>query len=146
MSSVNEQINLPVLLSAYSSLLRITTAPPANPLDPKDQPNTPTNPNGNPNSATDGLPALGSLSISPNVTNGNGNPESPRAGFFAKPNFFRSLTGRGGSPSSPIATSTPTGTGTGTSDSQQMAVEMTESLPTRPLDVESAGGIGRTGT
>ncbi|RXW21246.1 hypothetical protein EST38_g4607 [Candolleomyces aberdarensis] len=118
--------------------------PPGDSLDSKDQ----ANPN-NPNSVMDGLPTLASLSLGPNSPNvNNGNPESPRTGFFGRPNFLRTFTGRAATPTTPtMASSNQLGM------PPQAPVEMTatttttmEGLPSRPLDVESGAGIGRTGT
>ncbi|KAJ2913998.1 hypothetical protein MD484_g6428, partial [Candolleomyces efflorescens] len=148
----------PVCRQPYSSLLRITTAPP---MDAKDQAN-----NTNSNSVMDGLPTLASLSLGPNSPNpngnfnanfngngngnGNGNPESPR-GFlgsaFTRPSFFRSLTGRGsvGVGASPTATATNANAG-GVEMTPTIQQQQQDGVPERPLDVESGAGIGRTGT
>lgn len=112
----------PVCRQPYTSLLRITTSPLA--LDAsKDGIDLASSPN----SAVDGLPTLGSLSISNEV-----GTTSPRAGFLTgtfRPNFLRTLTGRGQQP----ATAQP-------------PVEMVEPARPTPLDVESVGGLGRVGS
>ncbi|KAF6764136.1 hypothetical protein DFP72DRAFT_870850 [Ephemerocybe angulata] len=114
----------PVCRQPYSSLLRITTAPPS--FNPSNEltDNGPVL-----NSLTEGLPTLASL---PTGEGSHDHETSPRTGFLGntfRPNFLRTLTGRGAQ--------------------QQPAVEMSTAAgraPALPLDVESVGGLGRVGS
>jgi len=118
----------PVCRQPYTSLLRITTAPP--PFDPSKQQEG-EGPSSNDNTVVDGLPTLANLSLNQGGTNAE---RSPRIGLlgmeFGRPGFLRSLTGRGQQPA------------------QGGQVEMTEGVGGRPmaLDVENVGGLGRTGS
>lgn len=134
-----------LFLSAYSSLLRITTAPPT--IEGKELALDGDNAAGgtNRNSAMDALPTLGSLSLNGDnrSTGNNSNDTSGRSGLLGsiRPTFLRTLTGGRGAPA---AGGAGTAAGGGAAGQQ---VEMTEGgVRPVPLDVESTAGLGRAGS
>ncbi|TEB23341.1 hypothetical protein FA13DRAFT_1914505 [Coprinellus micaceus] len=136
----------PVCRQPYSSLLRITTAPPT--IESRELALDGDNAAGgtNRNSVMDALPTLGSLSLSGDnrSTGNNSNDTSGRSGLLGsiRPTFLRTLTGGRGAPASGGA-----GTASAGGGAAGQQVEMTEGgVRPVPLDVESTAGLGRAGS